>query len=440
MAKQNSVGKVVKGKGKVWIGGTTTGVLQRDDGGLLFRLKFNINGKATQFEQAVYDHLSKRQAKEQWDEWCLATRAGQQDRPSERPTPSFSELGQVNSKWETYARATLSVSTFHKVRSMVTILNKDKTLAKWTKKPVSSLTQANCQGILNYLRTQKKQSFNQLVRYKESMSSVLSYAKEQGYVDNTVSSHCWLETKLEHRNRLNKQTKKTFATAEVKIIWKYLSSDKICRKMELPLKVAIMGGLRRAELQGLVWDDLKQDEDGNWYLWIRRTIISDETDAGTSFLTVNPMTKNGTWRKVPLGKGLSEQLCDFKKTACHKLWHSGGKDFDIIFCDKKGKPYEGKTFWRWWNLVNDQLVKAGRLKKSYPIQKLRSTGISLWANEVGLSIFDVATLAGHKNISVTKRYYLSSDDKHVRSLSSKMTQLIDNLETEDVDLEDDQAS
>jgi len=135
------------------------------------------------------------------------------------------------------------------------------------------------------------------------------------------------------------------------------------------LLVAIESSMRRGELLGLTWDDLSHN---------RRVITLG-------------MTKNGEGREVPLSPRAFDALIAWRNDAA--------SDDPRIFPMRTGSL---EQVWR------RLLVRAGI--QSLRFHDLRHEGVSRLF-ERGLNVIEVATISGHKELRMLRRYaHLSADD------------------------------
>jgi integrase len=106
-------------------------------------------------------------------------------------------------------------------------------------------------------------------------------------------------------------------------------------------------GLRLAELTGLRWSDIHENE-FHISQTIRRNRNFDESDPRrTSLQTSSPKTKAGR-RTIPLPPKLKEVLAVqrqqqlISRLAAGANWH----DLDLVFTTEVGTPYEGRNLTR----------------------------------------------------------------------------------------------
>ncbi len=233
------------------------------------------------------------------------------------------------------------------------------------------LTEINCKG--------RKRSSTTVIRYLSSLSHVFTIMiKEWG----------WL-----NENPIRKITKPRQQPGRVR----YLSDEERvrllkacqnsrCRILYLTVLLALSTGMRYGELMGL-----------------KRSNIDWEQNVITLY-----ETKNGETRSIPIG---GEPLELLKKHVLHLPSFS-----DLIFPSSHHpkKPIDIRSAWK----------KAAREASvlDFRFHDLRHTTASYLAMN-GYSLLDIATLLGHKDLQMTKRYAHLSQE-HKKKMVSAMTQII----------------
>lgn len=169
-------------------------------------------------------------------------------------------------------------------------------------------------------------------------------------------------------------------------------------------------GLRRSELVKIRLEDIYEDR-GHIILQIRG--------------------KGGKVRHIPLNDFVRNEIEKYKKT--FKLNPLIGEDYLLQSSDQGRKntiPIDGSTIYR---MINKYAKKLGINKRVSP-HSCRATAISHLLDTQGKSIRDVATFAGHSNITTTERY-----DKRRDNLNKSAAYEV-NYFLEDDSLDDDSDS
>ena len=169
-------------------------------------------------------------------------------------------------------------------------------------------------------------------------------------------------------------------------------------------------GLRLAELTGLRWSDIHENE-FHISQTIRRNRNFDENDPRrTSLQTSSPKTKAGR-RTVPLPPKLKEVLAVqrqqqlISRLAAGSKWH----DLDLVFTTEVGTPYEGRNLTR---TLHRTLRSLGF--ETMGVHALRHT-FATRAVESGIDIRTVSEILGHANISLTLQLYAHSTTQSKRN-------------------------
>lgn len=169
-------------------------------------------------------------------------------------------------------------------------------------------------------------------------------------------------------------------------------------------------GLRLAELTGLRWSDIHENE-FHISQTIRRNRNFDESDPRrTSLQTSSPKTKAGR-RTIPLPPKLKEVLAVqrqqqlISRLAAGANWH----DLDLVFTTEVGTPYEGRNLTR---TLHRTLRSLGF--ETMGVHALRHT-FATRAVESGIDIRTVSEILGHANISLTLQLYAHSTTQSKRN-------------------------
>jgi integrase len=174
--------------------------------------------------------------------------------------------------------------------------------------------------------------------------------------------------KMIRRPVVKNERSRRLATDEERRILAACDEGKIALLKPLMI-VAIETGMRRGELLGMRWSDVSHN---------RRVVTL-------------AMTKNGSARDVPLSQRAFETLCAWRKC-----------------CDDQEArvfPMAEGTFNQAWRRI---VARAGIANLHF--HDLRHEGVSRLF-EKGLNVMEVATISGHRELRMLKRYtHLSADD------------------------------
>lgn len=151
-------------------------------------------------------------------------------------------------------------------------------------------------------------------------------------------------------------------------------------------------GLRRSELTHMQMHQIVDDR-GHW--------------------TIRIHGKGDKVRLVPLNNTVFEEICAYKADL-----NLGPEDYLLQTESKKknDKPMDGSTIYR----VIEKYARSLGINKSVSPHSCRATVISHLLDTSHAAIRDVATFAGHSNITTTERY-----DKRRKNLDKSAAYLVD---------------
>ena len=128
--------------------------------------------------------------------------------------------------------------------------------------------------------------------------------------------------------------------------------------------------------------------------------------------------KGDKTRLIPINQDVNEEIQHYIQTLKAKGVDLGAEDFLLQTEDKKknDKPIDGSTIFR----VIDRYAKKLGINKSVSPHSCRATVISHLLDTQHAQIRDVATFAGHSNITTTERY-----DKRRKNLDKSAAYQVD---------------
>lgn len=200
------------------------------------------------------------------------------------------------------------------------------------------------------------------------VKAVLRLAHETGFVDDNPARGLRLMKTKNARNRV--------ATyAEIRAIFDSIKQEAQPSLAGLFIRFLFFTSARSGEARKAKFEDL----DGT-RLVLRKT-------------------KNGNDRVIELNEGAQLVIAELRKLRIG----------DYLFPGRGGKMMERPT--NAWNRI---LKRAG--VDGLTLHDARRSGLSIGVN-AGVSMFDLATLAGHTNVQTTYDHYLMADDNALRRAS-----------------------
>jgi integrase len=166
-------------------------------------------------------------------------------------------------------------------------------------------------------------------------------------------------------------------------------------RMGALFEVIAAGGLRRGEALGLRWSDVDLEEG----IVIIRQQLLDRWDDGPVFGP--PKTKAGEHRRVELDSQTLGSLIAhrFAQDAERAEWLVAYEDFDLVFCQQNGRPYDPSAVTKTFSA----LAAAAGLRH-IRLHDLRHGAASLML-AAGIPIEIVSKRLGHSSIGITMDTY-----------------------------------
>lgn len=177
-------------------------------------------------------------------------------------------------------------------------------------------------------------------------------------------------------------------------------------------RVAAYSGLRRGELLGLRWVDVKRQ--------LRSISIQQQLglrkDAEGMRELAPVKTKHGR-RSVPLDEATLQVLDDLRQAQefQRRRWGSAYRDLGLLFCRPDGSPHDPDSITGRF----EQLVKASGLRR-LRLHDLRHTAATLLL-EAGVDISVVSRLLGHADVGFTARVYAHVTERLQRDAADKLS-------------------
>lgn len=234
-------------------------------------------------------------------------------------------------------------------------------------------------------------SYRTVLDIHRTLTSALNVAQQAGYIKRNPT----VGTKLRRPSVVTETKKMVYDSQEVhKLLEGVKGTD-----MEMPLTLIIDATLRRGEALCIEWSDVDFEKgtiriDKNWV-----------EDKNNQAVISTPKSR----ASVRVIKITDKTLKLLKKAkADYNIRKLANKDFidsQRVICQKNGKPYAPKSFYKKYKKVIRKLQLP-----DIRLHDLRHTGITLQL-ENGANIKAVSTRAGHSDIQVTGNIYAHCTQK-----------------------------
>lgn len=193
---------------------------------------------------------------------------------------------------------------------------------------------------------------------------------------------------------------------------------KLEHRARLAALIMCFCGLRAGELIPLTWSDIDFE---NGMLNISKSVARTSTNG----YTIKPGTKNGKNRKVPIPKGLMDEILNYKKISTSRF-----------ICPKSDDDMHTPSSWRrlwdsYYNQMCHSFATVNQSKQSLYSPKgikikveritphmLRHTYATLLYTS-GVDVLSASKLLGHSDVSVTLKIYTHLEEsKYVVSIDN----------------------
>ena len=178
-------------------------------------------------------------------------------------------------------------------------------------------------------------------------------------------------------------TAKSLTPVELERVLDYIANNANAERNKLMLSFGVLAGLRVSEIAGLTLGDVL-DTDG--------TVRSE-------IYLASHRVKHGHARTIFLNKRLQQELADYVATRTLRAANLP------LFSTQRGArcAFSANTLTQYFYWM---FKKAGIKASSHSCRKTFLTSLA----GQGVSVFVLASLAGHKSITTTQRYITTNDD------------------------------
>lgn len=248
--------------------------------------------------------------------------------------------------------------------------------------------------------------------FQDKRLSDISARDIQDYITFKVNSGLKVKTVKKHVNLLfsileNATKQRIIHDNPVKLVEKlrpeesqknFLNTEEaslLCQKvtdsqLEIPVKLALLLGLRRGEVLGLKWDHID-------FASATVRIVNTRTEAGHDIIEKRPKTDSSI-RVLRICDSLLSALKKHKKFQ-ESVFERMGTRTDFVCTMDNGKPFDPNYLSECFKNFE---IKEGL--KPVRFHDLRHSFASI-ANDAGTSMRDISSAMGHSNISITSDVY-----------------------------------
>lgn len=179
-------------------------------------------------------------------------------------------------------------------------------------------------------------------------------------------------------------TAKSLTTAELERVLEYIAKNSNAERNKLMLRFGVLAGMRVSEIAGLTLGDV---------------LNADGTIRSEIYLASHRV-KHGHARTIFLNTSLQQELADYLATRTLR-----DTNFPLFSTQRGARcAFSPNTLTQYFYWM---FRKAGI--KGASSHSCRKTFLTSLASK-GVSVFVLASLAGHKSITTTQRYITTNDD------------------------------
>ena len=205
---------------------------------------------------------------------------------------------------------------------------------------------------------------------------------------------------------------KTFSEKEVRQLLKHVENDRLGHAWHLALS-----GLRRGEISGLRWSDVKLDEDRDGGTL---TIAHNRVSVGGQVHDKDPKTERSA-RTLPLTPALAKALKRAKATqAAERLRlgpHYAGRGEHVVV-DDAGRPYHPDTLSDFWR----ELCTAAKVRRIRLHDARHSCASIMHAQGVPIAV--ISAWLGHADAAFTMRTYVHAQNDALKRAAATLQKVV----------------
>lgn len=204
----------------------------------------------------------------------------------------------------------------------------------------------------------------------------------------------------------------TFTEEEVRRLLKHVEGDRLGHAWHLAL-----AGLRRGEISGLRWSDLKLDDDRDAG---SLTIAHNRVSVGGKVHEKDPKTERSA-RTLPLTPALAKSLKRAKAVqAAERLrlgpHYAGTGEYVVV--DDAGRPYHPDTLSDFWR----ELCTAAKVRQIRLHDARHSCASIMHAQGVPIAV--ISAWLGHADPAFTMRTYVHAEDDALKAAAATLQKVV----------------
>lgn len=257
---------------------------------------------------------------------------------------------------------------------------------------------------LYYNELKKEYSLNTVLHHYVLINNIFVRCKKLGIISSNPNA------KIE-KPKFKSEEPKIYEYDDLKQLLKVLENEPL--KYRVPITLAIDSGMRREELNGLLWDDINL-ETGEININKARIAVGNE------IIVTTPKTAKSK-RKIIISDyslNLLKELKKYQDNMAKTLKNKWLNNENYVFVNDNGLPYYPDTL--------SKILKKVQIKynlEQISFHSLRHTSVSLLLNS-NEDVASISARVGHSNITTTLNTYSHLIEKSRRETAELMNNIL----------------
>lgn len=241
--------------------------------------------------------------------------------------------------------------------------------------------------------------------------NVMDYALEKGYIDRQIG-RLVLNKNLHEPDKDSRFIEKETLSVLLDCIQRHTFYRTLVNLM-------LSSGMRQEEALALTVDDLKI-RDGLCQIYVHKV---NQQQASNKYAIVDRLKQGERARYISIPKDVYDMVVDYYNESMRDMARTRKRKENgtegYIFVNKNGCIHNEKTLYHSFvGYLERNMPKDGRVR----LHMLRHTFASLMKNEVPLEM--VSEILGHKDMSITLRFYASQTEEDHKRISNGSTTMM----------------